>query len=1681
MKLLHFAALVASFILTLAPASGQTVFQDGFEGVAVPQWTYSSTADGRALVVSTFTPASGTKHLVLDDAVSDTTFSASEATLTLDLRNKKNVVLTFKVKSLGNEPHPPPSSTYTGRNYDAVAVSGNGGSSWRSAQSLSAVTTDWQTFVLNLDSAAALSGGYGADFKIRFSQYDNAAAPVDGIALDDVLVQAEDDQRVLLELPGYAMEGSGPHTAYLLLAIAPTAATTVNLDISPAGALVFPPTVPVAAGETFIMVDFTVPDDALINLSRTVVVTPTMAGATGEASALVVRDNEPPPTVTLTVPATLTEGVTSTNNATIALSSAATVDISFILNTNPASQLTLPSSVTIPAGQLQAAFTVNATNDTALDGNVPVSVSATNLALTGVSATTVAIDNELPALGFTVPASVVEGTVMQGTVTFSGTRATDVTVTLTSSNSATLSVPASVVMPAGQTSVIFEFTAVNDSLVNLSRSVTITGSGTGVTTGTRSITVTDDEPAPVITLTVPATLVEGETPSSNASITLTPPASVAVTINLSAVPSAELTIPATVTVPASVASAAFTARAVNDTKIDGNLPVTITAFATGLATVTTATTAVDNETRTLTVNLATTMSESGTLNGTVTISGTLTTDLAVNLAGSNSAALTVPSSAVITAGTTSATFTIAAPDNGARDGTRNVTITAEAATFTGVSRVIAVKDNDPAAYSFTALTDIVNISAVVPVTVSALDIENTPITGYAGNVNLSLMNPDGSTSTVTPATVALSGSGWTGNLTLPSAASGPLKLRAADAAGYSGESAQFDPMRILAVTAADLAWDSTRGRLYASVPATPAGTHANKIIAIDPVTMGIPVSYLSNQDPTKLAMTSGNEYLYAAQRGNGTVVRVDPSTMNAISTFAVGVHASYGTLYAEDISTVAGQPNLVVVSQFRASVSPRHNGVAVYDNGVIRPDKTQDHTGSNIIEPSADPTLFFGYNTESTEYGFRQLRLTATGMTQTTVSSGLFSGFSIEMKSAGNNVFSTNGVEVDGLGMRRVGSFYTNGTGAVCPDGNIGRVFYVEPVVTNGAALRIASFDISTLARIRSLTLPTIVNSAPASFVRWGTSGLAFRYGSNIAVIDSKRLVPSAPPADLGVSVAATPNPAQVGANLAYTVTVTNSGPNNAPNTQVNAVLSTSQTYVSASASIGAVSVAGSVVTLTIPDLPSGGSATFTINATPQSAGTLSCIASVTSEALDPAFPNNTASKVVSVGFTPAADSVNALRINANNLIYDPTRGLLWTAISSTVEAPLGRSIVSINPSTGLVSDPIPLNADPYPNSIALSGNGRYLYVGLSDSPEVARVDLSAAPPTVARIPLGLSQWGDLNYAQDIEVLDGAGTSFMMAGAGDHSAAIYDGTVMRTNRSGIYTVDRIERTATPGVFIGYNNYTSGFGLTRLSAAPSGVTILQEIGSLVSGYYVDIKAGGNVILSATGKLVNNTNLALTATLTAGTPCLDVANQRAFLLTNSTLNSHRFSDGATQGTFTLTGTPTGSWAQSLTRWGLDGFAATGSDGKLYIARWSGTIPPTTDSDNDAIGDAWESTYFASLAMSPSGDLDGDGVLNALEWFFVSAPNQSNTSPFTTTVLGSGSNRALQVDFPRRAGIPTSAYRYEVSCDLLVWTPATGHTESVIQTQTINGVTIQTVRVTFPFPESDCGLFRIAWLNP
>ncbi|HWW00694.1 MAG TPA: proprotein convertase P-domain-containing protein [Candidatus Acidoferrum sp.] len=127
------------------------------------------------------------------------------------------------------------------------------------------------------------------------------------------------------------------------------------------------------------------------------------------------------------------------------------------------------------------------------------------------------------------------------------------------------------------------------------------------------------------------------------------------------------------------------------------------------------------------------------------------------------------------------------------------------------------------------------------------------------------------------------------------------------------------------------------------------------------------------------------------------------------------------------------------------------------------------------------------------------------------------------------------------------------------------------------------------------------------------------------------------PGSDLAIGMVASPQPVIVGANLKYTISVTNNGPSTAKNVSVSQVLPSNTIFVSATASQGSAAQAGGVVSADLGQMSAGGTATVTVIVIPATVGTISSSANVTSEQPDFNLANNTAT-VFSTVNPPTSD-----------------------------------------------------------------------------------------------------------------------------------------------------------------------------------------------------------------------------------------------------------------------------------------------------------------------------------------------------------------------------------------------------------------------------------------------------------
>ena len=320
--------------------------------------------------------------------------------------------------------------------------------------------------------------------------------------------------------------------------------------------------------------------------------------------------------------------------------------------------------------------------------------------------------------------------------------------------------------------------------------------------------------------------------------------------------------------------------------------------------------------------------------------------------------------------------------------------------------------------------------------------------------------------------------------------------------------------------------------IFASVPSS-GGGNGNSLTPINPVAGTMGQSVFVGSEPNKLAISSEGQTIYVGLDGANAVRPFDVQTLTPGTQFTLGSDPFYGPNRAEDIAVAPDQPGVVAVSLLRPNVSPRHGGVAVYDNGVQRGLPTASHTGSNAIEFSNSPVVLYGYNNETTEFGFRRMAVASCGPVIVRTTGGLFAGFGLDFKYANGAAYSTGGRVINPEAASILGTFqlrdpstFSFNSPLVLPDPQAGRIYFVLDD-QNTVYLRV--FDSKTFLKLGEVRLPG-VSGTLRGLVRWGTSGIAFRSPTTVYLLQNGLIG--------GTDPGFTPAPIESPATVSLTVNV---------------------------------------------------------------------------------------------------------------------------------------------------------------------------------------------------------------------------------------------------------------------------------------------------------------------------------------------------------------------------------------------------------------------------------------------------------------------------------------------------------------------------------------------------------------
>ena len=192
---------------------------------------------------------------------------------------------------------------------------------------------------------------------------------------------------------------------------------------------------------------------------------------------------------------------------------------------------------------------------------------------------------------------------------------------------------------------------------------------------------------------------------------------------------------------------------------------------------------------------------------------------------------------------------------------------------------------------------------------------------------------------------------------------------------------------------------------------------------------------------------------------------------------------------------------------------------------------------------------------------------------------------------------------------------------ATLPNGTNARVTIVTTAVTNGVASNIASvtgFETDFSPNNNTSTVLTTIN----------------------------------PLSDLSLGMTVSTNSAYVGNNVTFTMLITNQGPSIATGVFITNALPAGATLVSATTTLGVTNLSAGVVAFNLGTIASNGTASATITLKANNSGTLTNSASISSPALDPNLPDNSASATTSVAASDnPASPLLKITLSANNVI----------------------------------------------------------------------------------------------------------------------------------------------------------------------------------------------------------------------------------------------------------------------------------------------------------------------------------------------------------------------------------------------------------------------------------------------
>lgn len=327
--------------------------------------------------------------------------------------------------------------------------------------------------------------------------------------------------------------------------------------------------------------------------------------------------------------------------------------------------------------------------------------------------------------------------------------------------------------------------------------------------------------------------------------------------------------------------------------------------------------------------------------------------------------------------------------------------------------------------------------------------------------------------------------------------------------------AENGQVRVIPLPHNALIYDEARRKFYATMSGGNPGI-GNSVVEVDPYAGSVGRDVWIGSIPGAMALTDDRQSLYVAMWGSLQVkrFRLPDLSMDLAFDLLRGPYGSFGpyATNAKEILPLPGRPGSVAILHNRYAWYREQNseGIGVYDDGVRRPAMTD--TGSpraGSVELGGDGTTIYGLENQSSGFEFMRFHIVPAGVYRGSYHFEVGGAFFDELHCDGDRCFTDVGLVIDAAAGTRVGvlpfQYEAFTSFAVALDPERRRVYQV---ISGERTINVHAYDMETLRRVATLTLPGNLLEAVSCHVWDEGRQLAFSSGREIFLIPTALLRP---------------------------------------------------------------------------------------------------------------------------------------------------------------------------------------------------------------------------------------------------------------------------------------------------------------------------------------------------------------------------------------------------------------------------------------------------------------------------------------------------------------------------------------------------------------------------------------------